>query len=705
MPVPSVGAPRLRHRLASAAAVLALAAGGSVVGLAVAPSAAAAAPAAVTGQACAPGTGVTVVVDFAPATDSASIGCAPGAQTSIGAAAAAAGFVLEPAGFVTTIDGVTAPSTGYWSFWLSTAGGTLPGTPTAEWNAAQYGTVSPGLPVDTALGFIVDPDFNDADSPEPRITVPELLGAAVPSTEPTTTEPTTTEPTTPPTETTPTTATSTGDPSTSDTSTSTSTSDASTTATTPPTTGVTTEPTPPTTTATTSPTTTDPSSTDPSSTDPSTPVAGARDLILFPAAYGPSEGERTRAAAQWLAGQVVADGGLLGDDYGLTADAIIGLSAAGVGPDAIGAATIALAGSGEAYIGAPAASATKAGAIAKTALALEIAGVDPTAFPTPAGDRDLLAELRAALDATGQFGPNDFPLVHSLAVLALLRTDAGVPADAVDWLIAAQCADPASPNVGGYGFDATAPCDAVDADSTAIAVQAVAAATETIEGPVAAGLAWLAANQQADGGWTAGFGGSNTNSTGLAVQALGTVTEPGLDGAEFIAANQVACPSLDAGAFTEADLGAIAYDPQAAADGLEFGIDEVSADQWKRATAQAVLGLGVPTLDSITAEGAEELPASSCTDPNPVVPPVDPPQPVNPPAPAPVNPVVPITTPTKASATKTVIAVSPLPNRPLAETGVSSSTLPLAGVGAAIIVLGGGLLLLGRRHGRGRHQS
>ena len=51
-------------------------------------------------------------------------------------------------------------------------------------------------------------------------------------------------------------------------------------------------------------------------------------------------------------------------------------------------------------------------------------------------------------------------------------------------------------------------------------------------------------------------------------------------------------------------------------DANEFGIDSISVDQWRRASTQAILGLGLPAFDSITAAGADPaLPAAPTCEP------------------------------------------------------------------------------------------
>jgi hypothetical protein len=72
---------------------------------------------------------------------------------------------------------------------------------------------------------------------------------------------------------------------------------------------------------------------------------------------------------------------------------------------------------------------------------------------------------------------------------------------------------------GGWGFDAAA--EAADVDSTALALQALAAAGQDETSPaVRQGLAYLASAQNADGGFPGFDGVTSASSTGLALQAL-----------------------------------------------------------------------------------------------------------------------------------------------------------------------------------------
>ncbi|KKD05246.1 prenyltransferase/squalene oxidase repeat-containing protein [Streptomyces sp. WM6386] len=110
---------------------------------------------------------------------------------------------------------------------------------------------------------------------------------------------------------------------------------------------------------------------------------------------------------------------------------------------------------------------------------------------------------------------------QSLALLALNKQGV-IPAEtAVDWLAGQQCASGAFP---AFRADTAKACNAkvmVDTNSTAAAVQALAATGSSHEDAVREALAWLKSVQNKDGGWgyTAG-GASDANSTSAVIGAI-----------------------------------------------------------------------------------------------------------------------------------------------------------------------------------------
>ncbi|MFM9699497.1 prenyltransferase/squalene oxidase repeat-containing protein [Streptomyces europaeiscabiei] len=128
---------------------------------------------------------------------------------------------------------------------------------------------------------------------------------------------------------------------------------------------------------------------------------------------------------------------------------------------------------------------------------------------------------------TGLYGSTD-PMYdgvwrQSLALLALDTVEEKPGAGAVGWLVGQQCASGA---FAAYRADATAKCDAktaVDTNSTAAAVQALAAVGGQ-DAEAGRAVRWLKDNQNKDGGWgyTAG-GPSDANSTSVVIGALTAV--------------------------------------------------------------------------------------------------------------------------------------------------------------------------------------
>jgi hypothetical protein len=318
-----------------------------------------------------------------------------------------------------------------------------------------------------------------------------------------------------------------------------------------------------------------------------------------------------QAAAEWLATELEAKDGMLTvsfggpdefPDQGLTIDAVLGVIA-GQGDDpAVDLALDTLSDPVNLmpYItGFETDTDRAANATAKALLLEVISGSDVS------DGVDLEADLRDVMETDGPdlgrfsdtdslgFGNFANTIGQSLAVLALDRTSAGVPADAVDFLLGEQC-----PN-GSFRLYHTDPAvetdphvctdDAEgDADATAFALQAllVVPSSPAVTGAITDAVDHLLGQQQGSGGFF-GTGAVNSNTTGLASAALRAAGEEGAAdaGAAFLAALQLSdC----------AEYGAIAYD-QAAHD------DGIAADrgQWTRATAQGVLGLGLPAYGDI----------------------------------------------------------------------------------------------------------
>ncbi len=189
-PVPPSPAARRRGRLAPVR--LALVA--SAVLLAAAAAPAAGVGRAVFGEACEPGEGVTVVVDFGSLPGGVVVGCAPGAQATGFAALAAAGFTVGfdgGPGMVCTIDGRPVEgypfcwsTGGYWSYWKKDRGG--------AWDFSRTGGGSGPVPVDAVEGWSWAADFASAPPAADETSAPPVTSTT--NTTTTTSTTTTTEP-------------------------------------------------------------------------------------------------------------------------------------------------------------------------------------------------------------------------------------------------------------------------------------------------------------------------------------------------------------------------------------------------------------------------------------------------------------------------------------------------------------------------------
>ncbi|MEV5785423.1 terpene cyclase/mutase family protein [Streptomyces sp. NPDC048448] len=209
--------------------------------------------------------------------------------------------------------------------------------------------------------------------------------------------------------------------------------------------------------------------------------------------------------------------------------------------------------------------------------ALVPAAVADGSSPSPTPSRAIPSGLFGSTDPT-----YDGVWRQSLALLAQHTVGERPAAKAVDWLAGQQCANGA---FAAYRADATAACDAktmVDTNSTAAAVQALAALGGH-DGGTRKAAGWLESVQNKDGGWgyTAG-GASDANSTSVVVGALAATggkpgdvkSEEGRSPYDALAELSVPCDGKGA------DAGAFAYQPD------KRGALAANAD----ATAAAVLG-------------------------------------------------------------------------------------------------------------------
>jgi hypothetical protein len=310
------------------------------------------------------------------------------------------------------------------------------------------------------------------------------------------------------------------------------------------------------------------------------------------------------AAAGWLARQIETDPTV---GPGSMADAIFAFAALGVGQSAAATALDALEAGVEAYAF-PGGNAAP-GAVAKSMLAVQVQGADPSSF----GGRDLEAALRGTLTVggadDGRFGTAS-AADQALAILALSRTAGGAPTTAVTWLVAAQCPS------GEFSWDGSCPAGpgAEDPDTTGLALQALLATGQ--DSAADAATAWLLSIQQPGGGLPS-FGIANTNSSGIGGQALRAAGEPDAAdaAAAFVTSLAIGCDGA------AADVGAIGW-----AEGIPGFL--------LFSTPQAVLALGAPPLNQLSASGALpdapilECAAAPAPDATPA-PPASPPPPAD----------------------------------------------------------------------------
>lgn len=402
-----------------------------------------------------------------------------------------------------------------------------------------------------------------------------------------------------------------------------------------------------------------------------------------------SVADRSAQTAGWLIGQIDPSTGAVpgpggAADWGLTADVLFALHATGHGDAAAQQVTAGLAAHVADYAGPawyPDADTRLAGPTAKLLVAGVVSGVDVHAF----GGRDVHADTLSLIvedpadaehgrikdrivSSPGRDDSNVF--AQSLTVIGLARSG-GLPDSAVTFLDKYQCSEgyfrmynndhdsnPALTCDGGKAAGMSAP----DVDGTAMGVQALMAARDAgvsgLQDDIDAGLTWLVGAQREDGSFGGGVGtdGPNSNSTGLAVQAL---TAGGRDSAAAQGRSQVATLHLDpdrvAGTALAGEVGGIAYDRENLDAALASGLDG-SRDQWRRSTPQAVFALAPVPFGRIGQDPLLPDPPLPTPEPTPTPTPSPSPTPAPTPTPAP-GPTPP--TPTTPPATSAPGATGP----------------------------------------------
>jgi len=344
-------------------------------------------------------------------------------------------------------------------------------------------------------------------------------------------------------------------------------------------------------------------------------IAAAAAVVSFatagPALAAPPETttDPAAAAAGWLAQQFTDHIDYAGSSFfdgGTTADVIFALAASKTGQDKISSAISYFAAHVSEYTSISDTSGQPGpfdGAVAKTAAAALVAGVDPRTF----GGFDLLTALKqdectsvsaptSSTDFTTPVCPaigaarNIFSSIsESLAILAEARgmnkygSTYGPSTSAVSYFLSLQCPD------GGFTSNTTGGSGCTsDVDATGYAVPALVAlgghATE-----LARATGWLVSSRNAHGYWLS-QGGPNVDSTGLAASALVAAGQDSSTSRAWLVTQQVTTgPTLGRGA----SRGALKYQ------------GAFSASSSFKATADGLLGLarGV-SLTTLTAHGS-----------------------------------------------------------------------------------------------------
>ena len=338
--------------------------------------------------------------------------------------------------------------------------------------------------------------------------------------------------------------------------------------------------------------------------------------VAAEASHSPGKADK---AADWLADELERNrmhgsyGGFNYTDWGLTVDTLFALSAEGSKTRRVNKIARVLSNHVEDYTGGG--TERYAGASAKLLLAAKVARKNVRNF----GGYNLRARVlnRVAGPSAGfehgrlrdrsDFGDYTNTISQSFGVLGLARTG-DAPQSTVDFLLKQRC------NAGWFRLNqepdqrCRGKQDDPDVDVTAYAIQALVAARKDgaalPNGVIRETASWLVSAQHDNGSFGGGQStrGANTNSTGLAVQAL-TATDR--ERAAAKAASWVADLQLTrrrtAGTPARDEVGAIAYNRAAYREALEEGIpaDDGARDQWRRATTQGIFAFAPKPLSSL----------------------------------------------------------------------------------------------------------
>ncbi len=341
----------------------------------------------------------------------------------------------------------------------------------------------------------------------------------------------------------------------------------------------------------------------------SSAVAGASTLAGAPAQAAPNS--YAASAATWLTSQLTH--GLVHnrqydtDDYGLSLDAYFALEALGR-PRTAASILRAVDNNPAAYVGAGAE--RYAGATGKLATAVELAGRDLSSF----GGVDLRARLEGLVNTkpgaqlgrasdVSRYGDFANTIGQGWVVRALGGEGSALTDEATGFLVKQQCGrgffrETFEKTTASSSFtcDAAVPAATPSVDSTALALQALLSArfhgVGGLDDNVTRAARWLVAHQHKNGSFV-GNGSPNTNTTGLAAAALAAAgrTAAAERAAAYVSRLQVTRSLARRSPRLRHAVGAIAYDRAALATARKAGIPVDQQDQWRRATAQAAIGV------------------------------------------------------------------------------------------------------------------
>lgn len=334
--------------------------------------------------------------------------------------------------------------------------------------------------------------------------------------------------------------------------------------------------------------------------------------------------------ATWLAGQV--SGGLVpgqygGSDFGLSIDTAFALHSAGGHAATVNDIADAIQAQGTSYLDTDYTfnghryTGQVANAAGKTMALLQTLSPARTTVGAVNVQSRLESLVGSAAPVVGRLGDTSFEdgtpdgqdyansIGQAFAAAALTKAGSAKAADVVGYLLKQQCSD------GGFRLSFTQsrtapeqscldlPAPTADVDTTALVLQQLnqIPTTTAVTAAKTAAREYLLGAQKSDGSWGGGQAteASNTNSTGLAVVALGSTTPTAAvveKGAGWLRARQVSyydvCDRLLRA------RGAVALNDDALATGRTAGITSATADQWRRASAQAVPALTYLPVDA-----------------------------------------------------------------------------------------------------------